>query len=1107
MRALGKANRFFRKRKYESAIKKYEEALHEVPELKEQILFNILMANKAISKTHVVVSHGGEGRFRKEPAKNSKKSPVELYEQNHPAAPYLLSQQLYTVDVIVPVYNALEEVKRCLKSLSLHNDGYKLQVIVVNDSSDQETTDWLRHFCCEDSLFVLIEHPENRGYTKAVNTGLRESHGDYVVTLNSDAIVTRGWLQSLVRCIRSNEKIGIVGPLSNAASWQNVPELLDENKQFAVNEIPLGMTPDEMGAVIRDASLHIYPRVPFVNGFCFMMSREIINAVGLLDEEAFPTGYGEENDYCIRAADEGFELAIADDAYVFHAKSKSFGHEKRKELSRQGSQQLKAKHTEKKFKSLVDKIKETNQLDLVRSKIKNKIDVFQHFCDGNSNFKFDFKLLFLLPVQGGGGGAHSVVQEACAMRRLGVQVHIAMKQEQVPRFHENYADIIDSKSMFVGFSEDGLVNLAEKYDVVVATLFSSVKYLKKIVDANPHILPAYYIQDYEPLFFEKNTSQWHEAFQSYNLIPHAFCFAKTNWIIDKVQDCHGISVEKVSPSIDHDVYKWCGNNRNNEKIVISAMIRPKTPRRGAARTMRLLYKIYKDNKDDVQINIFGCESNEPDFKLLESDFEFSNHGVLKRPEVAEVLSASDIFIDLSDYQAFGRTGLEAMACGAVSVLPIYGGAHEYAMHLENALLVDTFDEASFFLEINSQIKNRDKIKKMQQQALLTAANYSVHKAAVSELIPILKNLNSHRERNPKVDKNDLLILPSLQKDRDTPTGSAYVRLILPYQTPKVLKHNRVEIVKGLPAIESYNGCTLILQRELSGVSFSDLSSWVREWQGKGNKLIYDLDDDLLELKGLKDKGAFDDETPKKIRFLCSHANLVTVSTEPLKNKLISFSKNIKVVENRVDKELWDLSSDRDHSQGSYKRYPGRRITIGYIGTASHEYDVAIVESAMKELKFRYADKIKIEVIGVFQDKPPTFGERVGLPRKRDYPNFVNWLKQRVHWDIGLIPLEENEFNKSKSYLKFLEYAALDMAIVVSEHSAYSKVAKRDKNSLVAKNDTSDWVSKVSNLIEDEQLRQRLSNNAFRESALSFSLDESYEVAFGVVREANLLKAK
>ncbi|CAO1665044.1 glycosyltransferase [Salinicola sp. NYA28a] len=1099
MRALGKANRFFRSRQYERAIKEYEEALHEVPELRKQVLFNISMVNKAISRKHCVVSGGGGDHFSEERVKNSKEMPLELYDRNHPAVPYLLSQQLYTVDIIVPVYNALEEVKRCLKSLSLHNDGYKLQVIVVNDSSDQETTDWLRHFCYGDSSFLLIEHPENRGYTKAVNTGLRESHGDYLVTLNSDAIVTEGWLQSLIRCIRSDEKLGIVGPLSNAASWQNVPELLDENKQFAVNEIPLNMTPDEMATVVRDASHHVYPRVPFVNGFCFMMSREVINAVGLLDEEAFPTGYGEENDYCIRVADAGFELAIADDAYVFHAKSKSFGHEKRKELSRQGSQQLKDKHTEKKFKSLVDKIKDTTQLDDVRSEVKNKIDAFQRFRDEKSSFTFDFKLLFLLPVQGGGGGAHSVVQEACAMRRLGVQVHIAMKHEQVPRFHENYADITDFKSMFVGFSEDDLVNLAEKYDVVVATLFSSIKYLNKIVDANPHILPAYYIQDYEPLFFESNTSQRHEAFRSYNLIPHAFCFAKTNWIVDKVQDCHGINVEKVSPSIDHDVYKFCDSSKNKEKLVVSAMIRPKTPRRGAARTMRLLSEIYKDNMCDVEIKIFGCKSDEPDFKLLESEFEFSNYGVLKRPEVAEVLSASDIFIDLSDYQAFGRTGLEAMACGAVSILPIYGGAHEYAMHHENALLVDTFDEGACFLDINSLIKDREKVKKMQQQALLTAANYSVHKAAVSELMPILKNLNSHRERNPKVDKNDLLIFPSLQKDRDTPTGSAYVRLLLPYQSAQVLKKNRVEVVKCLPSIDSCSNCTLIMQRDLPSVSFDEISVWANLWQKKGNKIIYDLDDDLLELEQLRDKGKFDDETPKKIRFLARHANLVTVSTESLKNKLSSFSKNIMVVENRVDKELWDLSNGRDHSQGSYRRFPGRPITIGYIGTPSHAHDVARIESAMKELKRRYGDKIKIEVIGVFQDKSPTFGERVGLPKKRDYPNFVNWLKQRVHWDIGLIPLEENEFNKSKSHLKFLEYAALDMAIVVSDHAAYSGLAEDNKNCLVAMNNKHDWIEKVSKLVEDEQLRQRLAENAFYECSEKHSLDARYEKALMVLR--------
>lgn len=1119
MALLKKANQLFRKQKYQEALNVYQAVLVESPELYKYIVFNIAMAKKKVeikklSSNLKLYKKSLSAKTREEintsPINSLSSEAIEYYEKAHPAAAYVTNCQLYTVDIIVPVYNALEDVKNCLHSLEINTDSFRVNAIIVNDKSDEDTSEWLRDFCAESSLFTLIEHSENCGYTKAINTGLSYSQADYIVTLNSDTIVTKGWLQGLVRCIRSNKKLGIVGPLSNAASWQNVPDLLDENKQFAVNDIPLEMTPDEMAELVRDASHNVYPRVPFVNGFCFMMSRNLVEAVGLLDEEAFPTGYGEENDYCIRAADAGFELAIADDAYVYHAKSKSFGHQKRKQLSSKGSKKLKEKHTEEKVSRLISKIKNTKHMDSVRASInlelenstavrKDKLKV-----EGVALKQSNINILFLLPVQGGGGGAHSVVQEAYAMRRLGINVNVAMKHTQLPKFLQDYSDVPDSKDIFVGFSDDSLINLSESYDVVIATLFSSVRYLKKIVDINPHILPAYYIQDYEPLFFEEGTERWNEAYRSYKLIPNVFAFAKTHWIIDKVRDCHGLEVEKVSPSIDHSVYK-IRSGKVNKKIIISAMIRPKTPRRGAARTMRVLSEIYKNNSSDIEVKIFGCESDEIGFKELESDFEFVNYGVLKRAQVAEILNSSDIFVDLSDYQAFGRTGLEAMACGAVAVLPIFGGAHEYAVHYSNALLVDPFDESSCFKEISALIRSKKVLHEMQNKAALTAANYSAHKAAVSELVPLVSRLAELREHAPKINKKRLLIFPSLQKDRITPTGSGYVRLLLPYQAPQVLKWNHVETVKSLPDPNDYDDCTIIMQRDVSTARLSDIKLWVEKWKAKGNKLIYDLDDDLLEFENFKNKGKFGADIPEKIRFLIRTADLVTVSTDSLKEKLSPFSrKEIRVVENVIDKDVWGLENERGHSLSGSNMSSERAVTIGYIGTASHIYDVKIVEDALSKIKNKYGDKVKVEVIGVFQDVIPTFGERVGLPKKRDYPNFVDWLKKRAHWDIGVIPLENNEFNKSKSYLKFLEYAALNMAIVVSDHQAYAKIARHGENCLVAVSSMDHWVKNISKLIDDKLLREKLARNSLHECRERFVLDENYTLTSDVLKQVGTL---
>jgi len=699
-------NLALRNKQFEKALHYYRQVELEQPELSHLIQVNIKLATRSLDGARV-------------------QQPQD---------------QALGIDIVVPVFNALDDVQVCLASLQNNTDGFRVRVIVVNDGSDEATTQWLREFCEVKQIFSLIEHKTNLGYTRAVNIGLKASTAPYVITLNSDTIVPAGWLQGMVRCIKSDPKIGVVGPLSNAASWQNVPVLRDESGGFAVNDLPQGQSVDTMAKLVASVSRKQYPRLPFVNGFCLMIRRSVIDSIGYMDEENFPVGYGEENDYCIRVADAGFELTIADDVYVFHAKSKSFGHERRKLLSQQGTDSIKRKHSPEKYAQRVSLIKKTEILDSVRAIIATEL---KRQKEPNKVDLMAMRILFLLPVKGGGGGAHSVVQEVSEMRRLGLHARVGVKYQQVEGFVKAYADIDGSRDTFIGFDDKTLISVAESYDIVVGTIFSSMKLVKRIADVNPHILPAYYVQDYEPMFFPEGSTNWQEARDSYTLVSGAFLFAKTHWIIDQVKREHGVTAHKVQPSIDHVVYKPV-QRVASARLNVSAMIRPQTPRRGAARTMRLLAGLHKELGDRIAIHLFGCESEHPDFQKLEKAFSFTNHGPLLRLQVAALLAQSDLFIDLSDYQAFGRTALEAMACGCAAVVPTAGGAHEYAVHKENALVLDTVDEAACFAAISSLLEKSDALQLMRRNGLVTAARYSVHSAAVSEAVPLENALKAWR---------------------------------------------------------------------------------------------------------------------------------------------------------------------------------------------------------------------------------------------------------------------------------------------------------------------------------------------------------------------------
>lgn len=1086
MTHLKNANHLFRHGDYESAIKIYESALKNKSPINNQVLFNLKLCKQKIDKKNTQ-----ESKIlitlneKKNNNQKNNNEPIEYYDKNHPAAPYLLSHQIYTIDIIIPVYNALDDVKKCLQSLTKNTDHYRARVIVVNDFSDQETSEWLFYFCKKNSLFTLIEHEINRGYTKSINSGLKISKADYIVTLNSDTIVTKGWLKSLIRCINSDKSIGIVGPLSNAASWQNVPHLLDQNKQFAINEIPLGLSPDEMAAIVNTASHRIYPRVPFVNGFCFMVKREVITTIGILDEESFPTGYGEENDYCIRAGDAGFELAIADDAYVFHAKSKSFGHEKRAILSKQGSETLKHKHGQKKYSALVETIKDTTQLDKVRSLINCKIKSYKKNTPP-SLLIHQLKILFLLPVKGGGGGAHSVVQEVQAMRDIGINAKIAIKSLDEDRYYNNYSKIKNLDKIFIAYKNDEeLKDISSQFSIVIATIFKSVASLKKITTRFPNIMPAYYIQDYEPNFFTLGSDDYNLAYKSYSLIPNIYAFAKTEWIIKKVEDNHGIKVEKVSPSIDHEIYKP-GNNKQNKKIKISAMIRPQTPYRGAVRTMNILKHIKTKFNSKVEIEIFGCESENIFFENY--IFDYKNHSILKREEVSILLASSDLFLDLSDYQAFGRTALEAMACGCATVVTKYGGVHEYSRHRENTILVDPFDEKNIIDEIDNLLNNPDKINKIINHGIVTASNYNSHKAAVSEAYKLINTYSKFKENIANFLPR-IALIPSMRGD-GKPAGSGYVRVVLPYTNNKITERFIVTTHSEKPVIDDHD--IFLIQRDASFLDFDNLKKFVTEIKNKNKKIIYEIDDDLLNNEGMVQRGYKKDpyELAKKVIFLAQSADKITVSTSKLREIMSAYNDHVIVVPNSLDENVWRINNQKPPKEKDSEIQHKNTIKIGYIGTQTHQKDLDILVEAIKEVEVKYGSLVTVEIIGAYQNITPKFGNRVSLPKNTDYPSFVDWLLKRVNWDIGIIPLYRDDFNLSKSNLKFLEYAALNMAIIVSNISTYSDIAKHGENCLIAENTKSSWFQLIERLILSGEEREKLSQQSYKDLIKNFTFENS-----------------
>lgn len=636
------------------------------------------------------------------------------------------------VDVIVCVRDAPDDVRTCLWAL-LDRATRPFHLIVVDDGSGPEAAALLDDLARREPAVELLRNsgPEH-GYTRAANIGLRASTGAYAVLLNSDTIVTPRWLERIVACGESDERIGIVGPLSNAATHQSVPAV-EADGGWAVNELPRWLTVDELGELTATLSRRERPRVPFVNGFCYAVKRAVVEAVGPFDEERFGSGYCEENDFSVRAQDAGFELAIADDAYVFHAKSRSYTPAGRERVARRNYERFLDKHGAGRVEALLGEMEQATaglgplRADLATATASEEATVAA-FRAAHPEPREILFVLHGMP-DGSSGGGHSIYQETAAMQRLGIPARIAIRGPAMDRARAAYPD---ADRVFVPYSgEDELAAHARTADVVVATHFTTVAMVARLRERGARFLPAYYVQDYEPFFFEPGSDQLDAARSSYTAIPDQVVFAKTHWLCNLVGRLHGIDVAKVEPSIDATLFGTAGRAEpDGGPVRVAAMIRPRTPRRQPVMTIDLLSDLKATHGGAVAVTTFGCPDES--VERLGRTPPGEHRGLLAREQVAELLRASDVFLDASTYQAFGRTAIEAMACGATAVVPRIGGAAQFVRHLDNGLLADTLRPAAVAGALDSLVEDADLRDRLRSAAVAEARGYSTLRAALSE---------------------------------------------------------------------------------------------------------------------------------------------------------------------------------------------------------------------------------------------------------------------------------------------------------------------------------------------------------------------------------------
>ncbi len=219
--------------------------------------------------------------------------------------------------LIIPVHNAPAELNRCLASVCATVPA-AAEVFVIDDAStDAEVTKVLGRWQQRTGpSWRFCFQQQNLGFVATANRGMEMTRRD-VVLLNSDTETTAGWLEGLQRCLASDPMIATATPWTNNGEIASIPRFCTAN--------PAPKNPTSVAQVIARTGTPNYPELPTAVGFCMAVSRHALDTLGLFDEETFGLGYGEENDFSMRAQQAGLRNVLCDDVYVVHLGGRSFG--------------------------------------------------------------------------------------------------------------------------------------------------------------------------------------------------------------------------------------------------------------------------------------------------------------------------------------------------------------------------------------------------------------------------------------------------------------------------------------------------------------------------------------------------------------------------------------------------------------------------------------------------------------------------------------------------------------------------------------------------------------------------------------------------------------
>ena len=988
------------------------------------------------------------------------------------------------VTVLVPVHDAPEALERCLDSIRRNTCGHA-QLLIIDDASRlDETRALLERYERLDGVTVL-RNQDNLGFTRTVNRGLGHVAGD-VVVLNSDTEVGPRWLASLRLAAYSSDRTGTATAVSDNAGAFTIP-------------VPGRYCPApphlDTDGVARVAAVGpwVLPETPTANGFCAYFRRDMLDAVGLFDAEAFPRGYGEENDLSLRAASMGWRHVVADGVFVRHVRSASFGEEKH-ELMAAGRRRIDERHPD--YTRRVRTFMSGEPMRIVRDRAAERWDTAGPEAGRP-------RVLYVVHA-GGGGTPKTAVDLAvgisdswdsfvmtCDSRRL--TLHVVRDGVLSPldthlfdpplRFGETgREDVLDLYSTLLvelaidvlhvrHLVKNSLDLLTAAADLGVPTVLSLHDFFMvcptiHLMDEEsqfcagactagpgPCAVPMSWVADQAPPLKHDGVYWWRELVGP--LLQRADAIVTTS---ATVKDVHLRSFPDLHPDditlIEH------GRDLDWSPIDVAppesgGVVRLLLPGNLAVHkgTDYVREMLRHDTEGRLDVHLLG--------RVAAGNEDLGTyHGTYTREDFAERVSAiAPHFIGIlsTTAESYSHTLSESLMTGVPIAGTDIGAVGERLRAHGGGVLLPVDDPEAGLTSLLSAADDHiawSGLRLREKSGVRTVLEMSQdYERLYRSVLARRRCIEFPGPARLRVS----VVTPGLGLGAP---ASSHVRLLRPLGHPSLATDLDVRQVPPEALAEVTDADVVVVHR--TALEHVDHGAVLATLGDRGIPIVVDVDDLLFDPDRLPQSS--DREwapAVEALRASMQAAVFVTVSTDPLLDAARELVGDVRLVRNAVDERLWFAPTPDGSSPGrGGTEHPsseaGAPLRVLYMGSRTHGADLELVRPAIERLRERDPDGIRIGVVGG-ETTPSEWYDSIPIPFSV-YDRFVPWLRTvATEYDVAVAPLVDDEFNASKSDLKWLEYSAMGLPVIVSDVPSYRSV-KDGITGLVVGSGPDEWVT-------------------------------------------------